>query len=229
MNSSHNTEAATKPTNKRLRDPDEELFPSAPSTKRAKTTGSNGLRPLTAETLRRHTEREGKVNTLELMGSEAGKGLGSRGSKRAASRVGIGDGSIASTGGDPETTSQFTQKSSFTAAHYRNSILKGANIHFQFRQPPEDIRTQITTIIRPEVSPERNEELLLIGQKFHDEFANVLDTAAREDDCVELFYQVLSSMGYNESLALPRKVGMVALLNSYAIYAHFIHRLAAEP
>ncbi|MCJ1359526.1 MAG: hypothetical protein MMC33_009528, partial [Icmadophila ericetorum] len=139
------------------------------------------------------------------MGSEADKGPRSRGSKRSASRVEIGNGSTASAGGDLENASQVTQKSSFTAAHYRNFILKGANIRFQFRLAPEDIRTQITAIVQPEASPERKEELSRTAQKLHDDFADVLDTAAREDDCVELSYQALSSMGYSESLTLPRK------------------------
>ena len=172
---------------------------------------------------------EGYLDTLEPMGSEADKGGRSRGNKRSASRVGIGDGSAASTGGDLETASQVTQKSSFTAAHYRNSILKAANIRFQFRLAPEDTRTRIAAIVQLEISPERKEELSRIAQKLHDDFVDVLDIAAREDDCIELFYQALSSMGYNETLTLPRKAGMVALLNPYIFHAHSILRLAAKP
>ena len=232
MSSRRNSDALSKPTNKRPREPEEELLHPAenvPQAKRAKTTASDESQRLTADSLKQHTLREGYLDTLGLMGSQADKGSGSRGSKRSAFKAGIGNGSMASTGGDPETASQVTQKSSFTAAHYRNSILKGVNIHFQFRSPPEDIRTQITAIAQLEVSLKRKEELSLIGQTLHDEFADVLGTAAREDDCVELFYQTLSSIGYKESLALPRKAGMVALLHPYSFYAHFIHRLAAEP
>lgn len=221
---------------KRLRDLEEILPPdeNAPSdeneplAKRAKTAVSNNPQYLTAESLWEHTLSEGRVDVLELM--DLKKGPGSKGSKRsAASGVGIGIESIASTSRDQETTSQATQKSSFAAAHYRNFILKGSNMHFQFRRPPEDIRTQITAISQLEVSRKRKEELSVIEQKFHDDFVDLLDKAAREDDCVELFYQALSSMGYNESLTFPRKAGMIALLRPDAFYVHFIYRLAAEP
>ncbi|KAL9622616.1 MAG: hypothetical protein Q9160_003113 [Pyrenula sp. 1 TL-2023] len=162
--------AATKPTNKRLRDSDEETAISgecAPPEKRAKKTASNISQPLTAESLKRHTLHE-----------------------------------------DLDTVSQITQKSSFSASHYRNSVLKDVNICFQFRRVPDHIRNRFTTIIQAEVSPDRKKELSLIAQTFQDDFADVLDTAAREDDCLELFYQALSSMGYNESLAFRRKAGM---------------------
>lgn len=171
----------------------------------------------------RDTRLEGYLDTLEPMGSESDYGGRNRGNKRTASRVGIGNGSAASTGGDPETASQVTQKSSFTAAHYRNSILKGANIRFQFRPAPDDIRTRIAAIVKLEVSPERREELSRIAQKLHDGFVDVLETAAREDDCIELFYQALSSMGYNESLTFPRKAGMVVLLDPYIHISCSLH------
>lgn len=220
MSFRHSIEASSKLTNKRLRDSEEELFtpaespPLAKRAKRAKTVVPDTQPALTAETLERHTHSEGYLDTLELMGSEADKRPRNGWSKRSASRVGLRDGSVASTSRDLETTSQVTQKSSFTAAHYRHFILEAANIRFQFRLPPEDIRTQITTIVQPKVSPVREEELLIIGRKFYDDFADGLDNAARED-CVELFYQVLSSLGYNENLALPRKAGIVDLLSPY--------------
>lgn len=112
------------------------------------TTVSNESQRLTAESLKQHTLREGHLDVFELVGSEADKGPRSRGSKRSASRCGIGDSPIASTSRDRETLSQVTQKSSFTASHYHNSILKGANIRFQFRLLPEDIRTHITAIVQ---------------------------------------------------------------------------------
>ena len=166
MSSRHCIEAPSKPPNKRLRDPEEELFTPAdnpPPAKRAKTAAPDTPPPLTAETLKRHTRSEGYLDTLESMGSEADKGPRNGRSKRSASRIGTGDDSTASTSRDLETTSQVTQKSSFTAAHYRHSILKAANISFQFRLLPADIRTQTTAIVQSEVSPKRKEELSIIG------------------------------------------------------------------
>ncbi|MCJ1426156.1 hypothetical protein MMC29_004058 [Sticta canariensis] len=208
MTSRRNSEACANTTNKRLRDPEEEpLSPTenAAPAKRAKTIISDEPQRLTVESLKQHTLREGHLDILELMDSEADKRPKSRGSKRSASRLGIGDGSIATSSRGPETASQATQKSSFTAAHYRHSILRDANIHFEFQPPPEDIHTLISAIVQLEISPERKNELSLIGKKFHEDFADVLKRASREDDCIELFYQVLSSLGYNKSLTLPRK------------------------
>lgn len=139
--------------------------------KRAKTAVSDRSQPLTAEILERHTLREGYFDTLELMGLEAGKGSGSKRSKRSASQVGI------SISGDLETVSHVTQKSSLTAAHYRNSVLEDVNVCFPFRRAPEDIRTRITTIVQAEVSLERKEELSLIAQKLQDRFARDLGSA----------------------------------------------------
>lgn len=154
--------------------------------------------------------REGYVNILELMGSESDNIHGNRGSKRSASKVRTGNGSTASTGtGDQDTASQVTQKSSYTAAHYRLSILAGANIIFRFLPAPEDVSTRIAAIIQRPVSEERKEELSLIAHTLHNRFAPVLSGAAREDDCIELFHQALSALGYRDSLLLPRKAGVV--------------------
>ena len=227
-----NTEAFIKSTKKRLRGSEEEPSPlpeNTPPAKRAKSTVSDKSQPLTEELLEKHTLREGYLDTIGPMGSEVDKVARSKGSKRSASGVGIGSGSIASTGRDPETASQVSQKSSFTAAHYRNCILKGANLNFQFRRAPENILGRITTIVRLEVSPERKEELSHLALKLYNSFADVLDIAAREDDCLELFYQALSSMGYDKCLTFPRKAGMVALLHLCTIQAYFFSRLAAKP
>ncbi|KAF2456529.1 hypothetical protein BDY21DRAFT_53197 [Lineolata rhizophorae] len=187
-----------------------------PLAKRARTNVSavsHRLLPLTAETLQSHiwlkrnnvdrdTLLERYLGILEPMGSEADNGGRSRGNKRSASRVGIGERSTASTGGDPETASQVIQKSSFTAAHYRNFILKGANISLQSRLVPEDIRTQISAIVQLEVSPRRKEELSCIAHKLHDDFADVLNTAAREDDCIELVNRSLRADAKHDRLPL---------------------------
>lgn len=226
MNPSYDTEAATKPTDKRLRDPEEETaLPDeyVPPGKRAKQTASNTSQPLTAECLKRHTLHEGYLERLELMNSKADQGSESRGSKMSAlgDRIHGDTTSTISRGLESLSLSQVTQKSSFTAAHYRKSILEGVNVYFQFRLPPEDIHARITAIVQLDISPAREEELLIIGRKFHDDFVIVLNEAAREDDCVELFYQALSSMRDNENLTLPRKAGIVQFLSPYAFSRSF--------
>ena len=154
--------------------------------------------------------REGYVDMLELMDSESDNLRGSRGSKRSVSKVRMGDGSTASTGlGDLETSSRVTQKSSYTAAHYRLSTLAGANIVFRFSPAPENVCTRIAAIVQRPVSKGRKKELSRIAHTLHDQFAPVLSGAAREDDCIELFHQALSALGYSHSLLFPRKAGMV--------------------
>ena len=201
---------------KRRRNSEEEAQLSsekARPVKRARNSASavsEKSQPLSAKNLERHTVHEGYLDRLELMGSESDNIRGNRGSKRSASKVGIGNASTASTGtGDQETASQVTQKSSYTAAHYRLSILAGANIVFRFLPAPEDVSTRVTAIIQRPVSKERKEELSCIAQTLHNRFAPVLSGAAREDDCVELFHQALFALGYNDSVLLPRKAGVM--------------------
>ena len=171
---------------------------------------SDKSQPLNAKTLDSHTVREGYVDMVGLMDLESDSIRGSRGSKRSASKIRMGNGSTASTSlGDLETASQVTQKSSYTAAHYRLSTLARANIVFRFSPAPEDVHTRITAIIQRPVSKERKKELSRIAHTLHDQFAPVLGGAAREDDCIELFHQALSALGYSRSLLLPRKAGMV--------------------
>ena len=154
--------------------------------------------------------REGYVDILELMDAESDNIHGYRGSKRSASKVRTGNSFTASTGmGDQDTPSQVTQKSSYTAAHYRLSILARAKIRFRFLPAPEDISTRIAAIIQRPVSEERKEELSRIAHTLHNQFALVLSGAAREDDCIELFHQALSALGYSDSLLLPRKAGVM--------------------
>lgn len=89
-NSDGNPKATTKPTKKRLRDPNDEIaLPDecAPSAKRAKTATSDISQPLNAEALKRHTLHEGHITTLELMDSENHRGNGRKRSKRSASQA----------------------------------------------------------------------------------------------------------------------------------------------
>lgn len=198
---------------KRRRDSEEELDLStgkAPPTKRARNTASatfNHPQPLNAKTLKRHTLDKGYVDVLDRMGLGSDNSRKSRGSKRSASRVGIGNGSSASTSmGEQDTASQVTQRSSFTNAHYRLTILAGANIIFRFKPAPLDVNTKVTTIIQRPISEERKEELSRIAHTIHEKFASILEEAVRED-CIELFHEALSSLGYSDSIILRRKAG----------------------
>ena len=178
--------------------------------RKSASTVSDESQPLNAENLKDHTVREGYVPILELMDSESGSIRGSRGSKRSASRSRMGNGSTASTGiVDQETASQVTQKSSYTAAHYRLTILARANIIFQFQPAPKNVCTRIAAVFQRLIPKERKKELSRIAHTLHNQFAPVLSGAAREDDCLELTHQALSSLGYDDSLLLPRKAGMV--------------------
>lgn len=175
------------------------------------------------------------MDTFELMGSEADAGSRSKGSKRSASRVGtgsrskgsnrsasrveIGNDSASSIGGDQETASQVTQKSSWTASRYRLDLLADANIHFQFGSVPKEIHSRIAVIVKSPISKEREEELSRIKKTFHDEFASVLSGAARGDDCVELFHQALCAMNHGDSVLLVRKAGMTPLSS---IHTHLL-------
>ena len=228
---------ASSSQRKRLRDSEEEAplpVEEARPIKRARISAlpvSDTSRPLTNKNLGQHLRREGplpKEELLEgyldqqtLMSTESDKG-GRRGRKRTVS-VRNDNGSVVSASeGYQETASQTTQKSSSTAANYRHNILKGANMRFQFRPAPEDIRNQISAIVQREISARRREELSPIAQKLHDSFVDVLSRAAREDDCIEPFYQALAAMGYSDDLTLPRKAGML-LLSPYIHVSCSLH------
>ena len=199
---------------KRRRDSEEELeFPSgrAPPSKRARNAASATFdhpQPLNIKTLKRHTLDKGYVNVLDRMGLGSDNSRKSRGSKRSASRVGVGSGSSAPTSiGEQDTASQVTQRSSFTNAHYRLTILAGANIIFRFKPAPADVSTKVAAIIQSPISEERKEELSRIAYTIHEKFAPILEEAVREDDCIELFHEALSSLGYSDSILLRRKAG----------------------
>lgn len=108
----------------------------------------------------------------------------------------------------PVTDSAKSQKSSYTASHYRWAILERARIRITSRPPPEEIQKQIDAILE-KASPQREQPLNNIGKALCDDFAVVLDTAAGEDDCIELLWSALSSMDELKLLALPRKAGMI--------------------
>lgn len=101
---------------------------------------------------------------------------------------------------------------------------------FEFEPIPNEISTAITAILERKISSERREEVSTIALGLHKSFLNILRTAAREDDCIELFYSALSSLGYDKSLVLPRKAGMIPFAqSSHTFHAHFISRLGNLP
>ena len=114
-----------------------------------------------------------------------------------------------------ETASARSRKSQGTSAHYRHGVLEKARIHIQHTPAPEKTRAQIDAIVKHEVTSERKVKLSLIAQQLSDSFMEVLSTAAGEDDCIEPFYLALSSMDHSESFTLPRKAGIMPLLNLY--------------
>lgn len=110
-----------------------------------------------------------------------------------------------------KTASARSQKSSGTSARYRHAVLERARIHIQHKPAPEETRAQIDAVIQREVASERKEKLSSIAQQLSDSFIEVLSTAAGEDDCIEPFYDALSSMDRSGSLTFPRKAGIVSL------------------
>lgn len=66
------------------------------------------------------------------------------------------------------------------------------------RPPPKPIRTTINTIIETSISAQRREELGAICNKLYDNFTRVLDSAAVEDDCVQLLHTALTAMDHSK-------------------------------
>ena len=119
----------------------------------------------------------------------------------------------------PMTDSTISQKSSSTAAHYRQAILRRAKIYIRSRPPPEEIQKQIDAILEKD-SLEKKQFLTNITNVMCDDFAVVLEVAAGEDDCVEILYRALSSMDELKRLALVRKAGIMLQPTSLNIPSH---------
>ena len=225
-NANANEDQACSRRQERPRNSEEEPSPSAekaPPRKRARTSLSpisgNSL-PLTKENLRKHT----------IIASKQSMDGSSRSNKRTASARDNDDSKASTSMRYDETATQSSQKSSFTAAHYRLFILREANIIFQFKSVPDEVSTAITTVLEHNISSERKKVLSGIASNLHERFIRTLSTAAREDDCVKKFYEALSSLGYG-NLQTARKAGIVPLINSrsYTSRAHFISRLGYPP
>ncbi|KAL8721196.1 MAG: hypothetical protein Q9225_002082 [Loekoesia sp. 1 TL-2023] len=152
--------------------------------------------PLTKFNLRKHT-------TI-LMDSEADSSGGRRPSKRSASRT-RSDSLQSTSTANQETTSARSQKSSGNSAHYRHAVLSKVGIHIHHMSTPDDFRAKIDAVIQREVSSKRKKKISSIALHMNDSFIGVITQAAGEDDCVEPFYEALSSMGHSGSLTFPRK------------------------
>ncbi|MCJ1463129.1 hypothetical protein MMC07_001734 [Pseudocyphellaria aurata] len=198
--SNANEDQACPRRQKRPRNSEEEPSPSAekaPPAKRARRSllpiSDNSL-PLTKENLRKHTITASKQSMADS----------SRSNKRTSSARDNDESMASKSMRYQETVTQTSQKSSSTAAHYRHSILRRANIEFQFKSVPDEVSTAITTVVERDISSKRKKELAGIALKLHERFIHRLSLAAREDDYVELFYGALSSLGYG-NLTMARK------------------------
>jgi hypothetical protein len=167
------------------------------------------------------SKRNLQAHNRQLLGSEE---LGKMESESEPSRRGGGRGgkrTLSQHSGttamntNQETASAHSQRSSGTSAHYRWVTLQSARVYIRSRPPPEDIQTQISTIIQSEKSAERKEELLRLTRELCDSFAEVISKAAGEEDCLAPLHNALSSMGYYKSLTFPRKAGMYSPTNQY--------------
>lgn len=125
------------------------------------------------------------------------------------------------------TDSQNSKKSSNSSSYYRWFILKRVKIRISSRPPPEQIQKKIDAIIE-KASPKRKASIANIGGKLFDDFATVLEKAAGEDDCLEIFYHALSSMDDLGRLTFPRKAGIILQPPSRIISLNSI-RLAFKP
>ena len=167
------------------------------SRKRPRTSlQSDRSLPLTKHNLQKH-------NTLS-MGSESHSSVGRGSCKRRAS--GTRTESVQSTSTrSRETASAGSQKSSGTSAHYRHAILRKAGIQIHHTPVPEKVRAQINAVIQREVSSERKAKLSVITQQLHKRFIQVVTVPVGEDDCVEPFYEAISSMEPSGRITFPRK------------------------
>ena len=59
------------------------------------------------------------------------------------------------------------------------------------------------------ISDERKRRLSCIAEDLCNNFINVFEAAAQEDDCVEPIHQALSLMDDGENFYFPRKLGIV--------------------
>lgn len=123
--------------------------------------------------------------------------------------------------------SQTSKRASSSSSYYRWSILQRVQIYISSRPPPEEIQERVDAIIE-KASPHRKALIATIGEKLCDDFANVLEIAAGEDDCLELFYHALSSMDDLRRLTFQRKAGIILQPPSQIISLNSL-RLVLKP
>lgn len=88
-----------------------------------------------------------------------------------------------------------TPRSSGTAL-YRYTHLAAAEVYIHTK-PPDNIQNAIDVIIQAKPSGERLTQLNAISHVFHNGCARAVQAAIGEDDCVDLFLDVLKAMNYN--------------------------------
>lgn len=126
------------------------------------------------------------------------------------------------------TSTDTSQRSGDTAARYRFGPLRKARIHVHNKTTLQ-IRTQIDTVIQHKVASNRKERLSFFAQQLSNSFIEIVSHAVGEDDCIEPFYDIISSLDHSESFAFPRKAGMVSPLYPVHLHAHSIFRLGSKP
>lgn len=107
-----------------------------------------------------------------------------------------------------QETKSVQSQTSNTAARYRLALTK-VSIFVRHGPLPKEIRPRIDAIVQRTVSEERKRELYGIANNLCYNFIRVLETADREDDCVEPIHAALFAMDSGEKFGFPRKAGIV--------------------
>ncbi|MCJ1429792.1 hypothetical protein MMC29_007707 [Sticta canariensis] len=213
------TDAPQTRQRKRVHDPENEHLENERQGKRRRISppaiseriaGGRVRQPLSEQNLRTHnrlleTYLDDQVSQESYMDEVSNHSVSSEGGRRKRKTTdGEAPRSASQSSTNPVADSVKSQKSTSTAAYYRWSILQRARIYIRGRPPPQEIQRQIDAIVE-KASPERKQSLTNIGKDLYDAFAEVLDKAAGEDDCIEILYRALSSMDELKRLELPRK------------------------
>lgn len=190
---------ATAPVGLRRRREVEEEYPSKRrKSPQATVDCTQPFEPLSEKNLEELDRQTGSEPYTGMDRAATGSGRG--GKKRTISlRVSTAD-------MDQDTASISTQKSS-TLAEYRWKNLDYARIFVENAPLPQNILTRVNTIIQPEITDARKNELSLISEAFCDDFIDVMLGALREDDSVEPIHHALKSMDKGKKLMLSRKAG----------------------
>ena len=145
----------------------------------------------------------------KLVGSGTSDGMDPPASEKGARKRRSSSRQSSTADMDQETASVQSQRSSYTAAHYRWVNLSNVRIFIRPGSLPEEIRPRVNAVIQRRISEERKCELSHIAGNLCKDFLHVLNGASREDDCVEPIHRALSSMDSSGKFNFPRKAGIV--------------------